>query len=170
MGLRARSTLLLLLGAACHSAPSQPVPVAGESGDVLALAGEWDGTYEADDRARSGTIDFHLRAGSDTAFGDVIMVPMGWNQPITPEDRPGAQVREPLPQRLLQIRFVRVSGGEVSGELERYRDPECGCLLRTVFRGRLHADTLSGGYLSYHQDGEPPTSGRWRAQRKSTAP
>ena len=162
----ARLSLLFLLAAACHSAPSQPVPVAGTPGDVMALAGEWAGTYEADDGARAGSIDFHLRAGSDTAFGDVIMVPRGWNQPVNPEGRAGGQIGEPPSERLLQIRFVRISGGEVSGELERYLDPDCGCLLRTVFRGRLKGDVLSGRYLSYHSEGGPPTSGSWRAQRK----
>ena len=165
-----RLPLLLLVVAACHSAPSQPVPVAGAPADVMALAGEWSGTYEADDRARGGSIDFRLRAGSDTALGDVLMVPRGWNQAVSPERRAGGQIVEPLAQRLLQIRFVRVSDGEVSGEMERYRDPDCGCLLRTVFRGRRKGDILSGTYLSYHSAGGPPTSGSWRAERKPPTP
>jgi hypothetical protein len=159
-------SLLAVIGTACHSTPCQPIPVTGEPADVRAMAGEWDGEYEADDHSRAGSIDFHLRAGSDTAVGDVLMVPRGWERPNTGEDKPGAQMRESTPPTLLYIRFVRVSGGQVSGELERYRDPDCGCLLRTVFLGWLTGDTLSGQYLSYHQEGGPPDGGHWRAVRK----
>jgi hypothetical protein len=155
--------------AACHSAPSQPVPVSGSVEAIAALAGEWDGSYESADGDRSGSIDFHLQAGSDTAFGDVIMIPRGWDRPLTAEDRPGAQVREPVPARLLSIRFVHIGEGRVSGELDRYRDPRCGCLMRTVFEGKLVKQTLEGTYLSYHQDGEPPMRGRWRAVRTKPA-
>lgn len=161
---------LLIVTTACHSAPSQPVPITGTRGAIQSLAGEWDGSYEADDGSRTGSIDFHLRAGSDTAFGDVVMIPRGWQRPVTPEDRPAAQTREVIPPRTLTIRFVHVGGDQISGELDRYRDPDCGCLLRTVFEGRLSGNTLSGRYLSYHQEGGPPVSGKWRAERKVAVP
>ena len=159
---------MTLLG--CHSAPTQPVPLAGPPTAIAGLAGEWDGSYESDDGARAGTIDFHLQAGRDTAFGDVIMIPRGWNNPVSPEERPGAQVRDVVPSRLLTIRFVRVREGAVSGELDRYRDPDCGCRLRTVFQGTLEGDQLKGRYFSYHEDGAPPTTGQWHAVRKPAAP
>ena len=146
----------------CHSAPSQPVPVGG---DILALAGEWEGSYEARDGSRQGVIDFRLHTGSDTAYGDVMMVPRGGEQAVRPEDRVG-QLRGVTPPRLLSIRFVRISGGELSGELDPHQDPECGCLIHTVFRGRLLADTLKGRYVSRDQDGASIRDGRWRAVRK----
>ena len=158
---------LSIVAAACHSAPSLPVPVTGPPSAIRALAGEWDGSYEADDGSRTGTIDFHLRAGSDTAFGDVVMIPRGWKRRITPEDRPAAQIRDVVPPRTLTIRFVHVGEDHVSGELDRYRDPDCGCLLRTVFDGRLVGNRLSGRYLSYHEAGGPPVSGTWQAVRKA---
>jgi hypothetical protein len=158
--------LLSLWLPACHSAPSQPVPISGGSADILALAGEWDGTYEATDGTREGVIDFHLQAGSDTAFGDVMMVPRGREQALAPEGRTSPEAREAMPPRLLYIRFVRIAGGEVSGELERHRDPDCACVLRTVFRGRLVADTLAGRYLSRAEEGGVQREGRWRATRK----
>jgi hypothetical protein len=162
--------LLSVVTVACYSAPSQPVPVSGAPAAIQSLAGEWDGSYEADDGSRTGSIDFHFRAGSDTAFGDVVMIPRGWERPVTPEDRPPAQVREVVPPRTLTIRFVHVGGDGISGELDRYRDPDCGCLLRTVFEGRLSGNRLSGRYLSYHQEGGPPVSGKWHAERKAPAP
>jgi hypothetical protein len=156
--------------AGCHSAPSQPVPVSGTTEAIAAMAGEWDGSYDSDDGTRSGSIDFHLRAGSDTAFGDVIMIPRGWDRPVAAEARPGAQPPEESASRLLTIRFIHVGGERVSGELDRYRDPECGCLMRTVFEGRLLGDTLEGNYLSFHQDGSPPRRGTWRVTRKRPSP
>lgn len=155
--------LSLVCLTSCHSTPSQPVPVGG---DILALAGAWEGSYEAADGSRQGVIDFRLQAGSDTAFGDVMMVPRGGEQAVRPEDRTGQPVREGTPPRLLSIRFVRISGGELSGELDPYQDPDCGCVLHTLFRGRLIADTLKGRYVSRDQDGAPTREGRWRAVRK----
>jgi len=161
--------LPLLLVMACHSAPTTPVPVSGPSTAIAALAGEWDGTYESDDGTRAGSIDFHLQAGRDTAFGDVIMIPRGWNNPVGPED-PAPQRHEVVPTRFLTIRFVHVREGTLSGELDRYRDPDCGCLLRTVFEGTLSGDELKGRYISYHQKGETPATGQWHAVRKPVAP
>lgn len=161
------SSLFLACLAACHSAPSQPVPVGG---DVLALAGAWEGSYEATDGRRQGVIDFRLRAGSDTAYGDVMMVPQGQDQAVTPDDRSTQAVREGAVSRLLSIRFVQIAGGELSGELDPYRDPDCGCVVHTVFRGRLVADTLKGRYGSRDQDGTPTRDGRWRVVRKPSAP
>jgi hypothetical protein len=170
MGPRAVCCLLFVVASACRSAPSQPVPITGAPSAIQSLVGEWDGSYEADDGSRTGSIDFHLRAGSDTAFGDVVMIPRGWERPVTPEDRPAVQSREVIPPRTLTIRFVEVGGDQISGELDRYRDPDCGCLLRTVFEGQLSGNNLTGRYLSYHQEGGPPVSGRWQAVRKAPAP
>jgi len=164
--MRSRVVVFLLAAVACSSRPTTPVPMVGAPADLSALAGEWDGTYEADHGPRQGSIDFHLRAGSDTALGDVLMIPRGWDRPVEPWERTGAAPRDARVPRPLTIRFVRVTGGEISGELDRYRDPECGCLLKTIFRGSLRGDTLSGRYESRHEGGEPPATGRWRAVRR----
>jgi hypothetical protein len=164
-----RSALPLLLSSivlACSSAPSQPVPVIGAPGDVMALAGEWDGTYEADDGSRGGSIDFHLQAGKDTATGDVLMVPSDWGRPVEAYDRPSGAVAEGTPPRTLTIRFVRVQGGQVSGRLDPYRDPSCGCRLLTTFRGNLKGNKLSGTYESHHEETGRDVTGKWRAERK----
>jgi hypothetical protein len=168
--MRSKTTVVLiaLAGLACTSRPTTPVPVVGAQADVTSLAGNWLGDYEADNASRHGSVEFDLKAGSDTAFGDVLMIPRGWDRSVEPEDRPGAAQQEVKLPQPLTIRFVQVSHGEISGELDRYRDPDCGCLLRTVFIGRLAGDTLSGRYESYHQDGGPPTTGRWKAVRRKS--
>jgi hypothetical protein len=160
------SLALCSLVLACSSAPSQPVPMVGTPGDIAALAGEWDGSYESDDGSRGGSIDFHLRAGSDTAHGDVLMVPSDWGRPIEAYDRPTGAVAEGTPPRTLTIRFVRVRGGEVTGRLDPWRDPACGCRVVTTFRGSLKGNRLSGRYDSYHEESGRTVTGKWKAERK----
>ncbi len=161
---------LVPLVAACNSAPVQPVPMRGAAADIAALAGEWDGTYESDDGERRGSIDFHVRGESDTAFGDVVMIPQGFGRQLEArERRPGESLDETTPPPLL-IRFVAISGGEVSGEMESYFDPVCGCRKTAVFRGRLTGDTLRGKYHTYRELGGPPDTGTWRAERKPPKP
>lgn len=165
-----RHTLLLLLAAgllACHSAPSQPVPVVGSPSELAAMAGEWAGFYESDDGARGGSIDFHLQAGSDTAYGDVLMVPREWGQPLEAYDRPQASAANAPSPRTLTIRFVRVRGDSVSGRLDPYRDPMCGCRAQATFAGRLKGNTLKGRYESLHEGNGRTITGRWEAERKS---
>jgi len=56
-----------------------PVPLVGASGDVSALSGEWAGDYSSAESGRSGSISFTLRAATDSAFGDVVMIPAAWD-------------------------------------------------------------------------------------------
>jgi hypothetical protein len=168
--MRASAAVLGILLAACHSAPSSPVPLVGAPDDLARLAGEWDGTYEADDGSRGGSIDFHLKAGRDTALGDVLMVPTDWGRPLEAWERPAAAVADGTAPRTLMIRFVRVVGGEVSGQLEPYRDPTCGCRLLTTFRGRLVGDRIEGQYQTYHQEAARTVTGRWRVHRTGAGP
>lgn len=163
-----RLTALGLLAtciAAC-AGPNQPVPMVGPAADIAALAGEWDGYYEADNLGRHGTIDFHLKAGADTAVGEVIMIPGRWGRRAERAEDRLPKPEEVVMPAVLQIQFVQVSGGEVVGQMEPYRDPDCGCMLNTTFRGRLKGDTLSGTYSSLHEEGGPPATGTWRAVRK----
>jgi len=160
----ALTTLLLL--AACGSGPSQPVPLVGTAADLRALAGQWTGSYQADNGGRNGSIVFHLQAGSDTAFGDVIMVPIAWAGGGQNDGRATGRVPEVAPPRALTIRFVRVTGDRIAGQLDPYRDPECGCHLRTVFEGELKGNVLRGTYTSYHEEGGHKVTGRWRVERE----
>jgi hypothetical protein len=161
---------LFLLGACllgCHSSPSQPVPVIGTATDIAAMAGEWDGFYESDDGSRGGSIDFHLRAGSDTARGDVLMVPRDWGQPLEAYERPEGDAANAPSPRTLTIHFVRVRGDSVSGRLDPYRDPSCGCRVQSTFAGRLKGNRLKGRYESLHEEAGRVVTGKWEAERKS---
>lgn len=152
----------VLLGgtiAACRP-PELPVPV---SGDVLMLAGRWEGEYGSRESGRAGSIVFTLAAGADTAHGDVLMVPREWEVPPG-----GVAMRSggPAPQAI-PIRFVRAADRRVEGQLAAYRDPDCGCLLTTIFQGRLTGpDRIEGTFVSLHGDSGKEVRGWWRATRR----
>jgi hypothetical protein len=159
MQVRIAAVLIPLALGAC-AGPGSPVPVRG---DAQVLAGEWTGSYSSDETGRSGSILFNLVAGTDTAAGDVLMIP-NWPGPysisqyVPPEDYVAAP-------EALRIQMVRVFGHQVAGQLSRYKDPDCGCLVTTIFSGRLTGNTLEGVFHTYHPDGRTVT-GEWRVQRK----
>ncbi|UCC71602.1 MAG: hypothetical protein JSV86_14600 [Gemmatimonadota bacterium] len=156
--------LLAALGAACSTSPG-PVPVVAEAGELLQIAGKWQGHYDSPVVGRSGSIVFELEAGADTAHGEVTMIPRGWNRPLGPAEDPAAAARDaPIPE-VLQIRFVRVEYGVVSGTLQPYNDPDCGCPVYTTFTGRLQGDTIEGKFTARPGHG-PAYQGSWRVERK----
>lgn len=144
-----------------------PVPVRAEPDALAALVGEWAGEYGSSETGRSGTIVFRLEASTDTAKGEVVMVPAGWTPPPALERRdevwwsPGRRLPEVIP-----VFFVRAQGSTVSGELASYRDPVCGCTLRTTFTGRLEGDHIEGTFTSIHLEGGGAQGGWWRVERK----
>jgi len=164
-----RTSLLTLLSAltlgACGASRS-PVPLVGSSNDVSALAGEWAGDYSSAESGRSGSISFTLRAATDSAFGDVVMIPAGLGRPLMPwrgENMTGA-AQVPTPT-VLTIRFVRVEQGHVSGTLDPYADPQTGSRLITTFSGELKGNTIAGTYTTRLPSGDAQ-SGRWTVQRR----
>jgi hypothetical protein len=139
--------------------------VVADQAGLLQLAGEWHGYYDSPVVDRRGTIIFKLEAGRDTANGDVTMVPRGWTRPLGPADHPAAAARDaPVPE-VLRIRFVRVEYGVVSGTLQPYKDPDCGCAVYTTFTGRLLEDVIEGTFTARPAHG-PAYEGSWRVQRK----
>ncbi|MCL4866957.1 MAG: hypothetical protein KJZ47_13765 [Gemmatimonadales bacterium] len=156
----------ILTAAGCQGV-QPPVPVAG---DLMLLAGQWDGEYGGRESGRHGSIMFTLAAGADTAYGDVLMIPREWENP------PGSRTGDPnapgqplgqAPQPL-KIAFVWAEGGRVEGRLAPYRDPECGCLLTTTFTGRLEsANQFEGTFVSLHAEMGKETRGWWRATRRT---
>jgi hypothetical protein len=154
-----------LLGACGGSSTAAtPVPVSGSTKDMAALAGEWSGEYLSLESGRSGSIVFNLKAGTDSATGDVIMSamtggPRGGDQTSPQPDA------APTPPQVLAIRFVSIEGGRVQGKLDPYIEPTCKCQLTTVFDGRLYGKELSGTYTTMLPDGRVQ-SGRWSVTRQ----
>lgn len=155
-----------VLIAACAPAITK-TPVSGTPSATARLVGEWHGDYHSVESGRHGTIAFLLKAGADTAEGDVIMEPAGESDPSTP-NAPASWDALRATHQPLSIRFVFVSNDEVTGALNPYRDPNCGCTLSTTFRGRLRGDVIEGTFRS-EGDGfhHLPQSGRWRVKRST---
>ena len=152
-------------------APATPVPVGGTTADLSSLAGEWSGEYSSIESGRSGSIVFRLKAGTDSATGDVMMSAMTagprGEDPGPPDVAAHADPMRPAtePAHVIPIRFVRIEGGLVSGRLAPYIEPTCNCRLSTVFEGRLSGDKLEGTYTTMLPDGQLQR-GRWEVTRK----
>ena len=152
-------------------APSPPVPVGGTTADLASLAGEWSGEYSSIESGRSGSIVFRLKAGTDSATGDVMMSAMTagprGEDPGPPDVAAHVDPLHPTtaPAHVIPISFVRIAGGLVSGRLDSYIEPTCNCSLSTVFEGRLSGDRLEGSYLTTLPDGKVQ-HGRWAVMRK----
>lgn len=156
--------MTLGLTAAACAPVIQKTPVSGRASDVAQLVGEWYGDYESLDSGRRGWIAFRLRAGADTAEGDVIMEPRNVVDPsqdaVVPHD-PFSSDRQTL-----SIRFVLVNDTEVAGVLNPYKDPDCGCTLTTTFEGMLRDNVIAGTFHSEGSNlGHIPQDGRWRVKR-----
>lgn len=144
------------------------MPVYAEPSDLEKLAGDWEGEYSSPTTGRHGSIVFSLAANKDTAAGDVVMTPADSQQPYSPEGLPNDPTRDGRPRlaQLLQISFVIVRNGAVSGTLEPYVDPDCGCTLMTTFQGRMEKDKIIGTYLSRAANSTETHSGAWEVNRK----
>ena len=164
---RTLHTALAALLTACAAAHQPPVPLAGTARDVAALAGQWVGSYASAATGRSGSISFTLSAGSDSAFGDVIMIPRGWGRPLQAWNGQAPAGTDARPRSaVLTIRFVRVTGGRVTGTLAPYADPETGARLFTTFEGRLDGDTIEGTYSTRGAGSGDAQTGQWNVTRR----
>lgn len=145
-----------------------PVPVLG---DPVPLAGVWEGSYESEDTGRAGALYFALTAAGDSAVGEIVM--LGRQTPVSVR-RDGSQWTWDGPTRsqVLPIRFVRVGRAagddmvEVAGELAPYQDPDCGCGLRTTFRGWIEDDVATGTFTTLAEDAYHSATGTWAARRR----
>lgn len=154
----------LLATTAC-SPVIMKTPVNGPAPAVSRLVGEWQGDYSSIESGRRGLIAFRLRAGADTAEGEVIMQSRTENDPSAPNASVQWDAMRTTQQQLA-IRFVFVSENELTGVLNPYRDPDCGCTLTTTFRGKIDGDVIEG---TFHSEGSGishiPQDGRWRVKR-----
>jgi hypothetical protein len=141
-----------------------PIPVIGTRADIDSLAGEWRGEYGSVETGRSGTITFTLSTGRDTAYGEVIMIPAGYNVRVEPVD---LRIGEPRnTPRLLTITFVRTGERTVRGSLDEYLDPECQCPMRTSFSGAFTGPNSLGGTFESQTSHSPVLlRGEWTAKR-----
>lgn len=145
-----------------------PVPIVAESGSAALLVGAWTGDYTSKQTGRSGTITFELASEKDTAFCDIVMIPKVQSIQIVGERGDRAIVRPQASAEPLKIRFIRLGEGRISGTLEPYVDPDCGCRVTTTFDGKFSGpDTIEGTFFSRAPGGESvPSGGSWKVTRQ----
>lgn len=148
----------------CRYQPT-PVPLQGAPGDIAALAGHWDGEYSSGESHRAGAISFTIRPGSDTAFGDVSMIPEMGQAFIAADAASQAHLSHASAPEVLRVTFVRISGGVLEGALEPYIAPDCRCVVTTVFRGAIQGNVIQGRFETRGEQGLRQ-EGRWRMQRR----
>ena len=155
-----------MLLTACATVVSN-VPVRGDPNTINKLVGSWEGVYSSSATGRSGIISFQLRAGTDTAQGEVIMIPRSdRDQMISPDE---VLRRRTAPAELLTIRFVAAEDDKIVGMLDPYTDPVCGCILSTRFIGRLRGDDIKGTFTSTGSEiFHGTTTGTWSVRRNVT--
>jgi hypothetical protein len=159
---------VLALLAACHAGPqATPVPVEGTPSDLSALTGTWIGSYRSEVTGRHGSVTFRLRAGEDTARGEVEMTfspalaLYGQTRPADEQPAGGEFCRT------IDIAIVRVKGNQIRGTLAPYWDPDCDCRTRTVFEGEVGREHIAGRFTSQREtDAAHPVTGEWFADRQ----
>jgi hypothetical protein len=156
------------LAATCAYNPP-PAPISGDPETLGFLAGEWSGTYQSEDTGREGDIYFRLRAGADTARGEVLMAPRYdlYLYSLSPSE---LTVSLSKPPPVVTINFVRGSGPWVYGALDEYRDPESGIMLNTTFTGRIVRDRIEGQFRATPQGSALTDLGTWSVRRTGPPP
>jgi hypothetical protein len=145
-----KTAFACLLLAACGASSASSVPVKGKEADIALLAGKWSGEYEGVESGRRGSVSFDLALGYHTAEGQVIMQSGGGGQAVP-----------------LQIKFVNIGEGKISGKIAPYTDPGCNCTVETEFTGTVEGSTMNGSFVTKGA-GQADQTGRWSAQRTAT--
>jgi hypothetical protein len=161
-----RLTSLIFAGAvvaasAVACTPSRPPEIALTSSDfdLNPLVGEWRGNYTNPEAGRTGTIAFTLQAGVSSASGNVVMIPHGADSSL--------YSHAAIDRSVLKINFIRKQGQKVSGTLDPFRDPSCGCQVTTTFEGTfIDAHTIEGHFSTAPLVAGPKvTNGTWKVTR-----
>lgn len=136
------------------SSPEPAVPVGGAASDIAALNGRWEGEYSSPDTGRTGSIVFEFKGA--TGAGDVLMMP-----------KKSADAAGSMPQ-VLTIRFVSAEGGDLSGQLAPYVDPDCSCEVTTTFKGRREKDIVRGTFTTARTaEPDKKANGTWSVKRSN---
>jgi len=143
------------------------VALTATAADLEILAGDWTGEYESAALGRRGSIEFKLKAGTDEARGDVLMVPRGSRTPYQPRPYHDAQPPPATPSfELLTIQFIRASNGSLVGRLDRYWDPDRNCFANTAFNGYVGLGVVEGTFKTTFECGAGEATGTWNASKK----
>jgi len=160
----------MAIGAAACATNPRSVPVSASPADWEALAGGWRGSYTTSEPTRRGLIDFTLSSSGVRAFGDVLMIADGSRIPYRayPPGDPRLAPVETAYTQLLTITFVRAEGGQISGTIASYWDPDRSCQASATFVGTAKSHTIDGTFTSTCEDGVRQLRGKWRVTRQAS--
>jgi hypothetical protein len=154
--------LAVVLTAGCRS-QNIPVRLQGDPFVVSSLAGTWNGEYWGGVGGRGGSLAFSLSSGSDSLYGDVMMVG-ATGQMVLPVDPAEVHRTHVHTTQRLHIDFVAVRADSVRGTLEPYIAPECSCAVGTTFVGAVRGNAMTGIFETRHE-GRVLATGRWEMHR-----
>lgn len=156
-------TVLSLAG--CRYTPT-PVVLVASPGDVVSLAGTWEGTYQGRESERTGSITLTIESGKDTAYGDVLMEAAPRSQFIAADAASGEHRMHSRAPEVLRITWIGLHGGYIEGALEPYIAPDCQCTVKTVFNGSANedGDVIKGEFFTTGPSIRQ--TGTWTVQKK----
>jgi hypothetical protein len=166
-GLLRLAAVSAILTAACTYAGT-PVPLRGRATDIAALAGRWDGEFWSEESRRNGSLLFTIRAGTDTAFGDVVLTPTSFEPVIAADAKDPVHLQHSRAPEVLRIHFVTVRERVIQGEIEPYVAPDCKCVVVTEFLGTVEGDAIDGTYTT--RGPGIRQEGRWSMRRTGASP
>jgi hypothetical protein len=143
-----RFALLLALSTAACGGAVQSIEMKGNEPDLAAIAGSWQGKYQAVETGRSGPIQFSLELGRHTADGQVTMG--------------GSKMA-------LKVSFVAVKHDTISGSMEPYTEPTCSCQVQTQFTGTLRGNEIDGTFTTKLLATGNELHGTWQVDRGAIA-
>jgi hypothetical protein len=159
--------LIALLAAACSSS-SKPEPESAAPGFPLQadeaslkmLDGRWEGEYYNVTQKRGGTIVLEFSGKRATGNGDVLLIPKGSSEALKPSRPPTeAETLAQMP-RITSIEFVKAEGGNLSGKMDPFIDPDCNCEVMATFYGKVTGDVIEGNFRT-----SAPGEGTWKAKK-----
>ena len=155
-----------LISAVGCTSRTPEIGVTSSDFDLNPLVGEWRGNYSSAQTGRTGTIAFTLRAGEGSASGNVVMIPRA-DSLLTPAEREAVSNVSSAGRTVLKIHFLRKEGGNLSGTLDPYQDPDCDCPVMTTFQGTFKdARTIEGTFTTVPSTpGRNVTGGKWQVTR-----
>ncbi len=150
---------------ACAVQPT-PEPTPSQPADVAAMNGYWIGEYSNTETGKSGSISMSLRSWSDSAAGDLVMVPRG-STPFLAADVAG-HVARGISAEVLHLSFSRVSGGMVEATVEPFFSPDCACTMTMVLQATIAKNQVAGEFVLTSGRGLRQ-QGRWSVERQMVA-
>jgi hypothetical protein len=157
------AALAVVFAAGCSHTQSAPVRLQGDPVSIAWLAGSWTGEYWGGAGGRGGSLAFKLRSGSDSLYGDVVMVGSA-GQPLIAADPADVHRLHVQSAQQLRIDFVAARADSVRGTLEPYLSPLCECVVGTTFMGLVRGDQISGTFET-RSGGRVISVGEWAMQR-----